>query len=197
MEEEKQQQMSLGFRREHCIEKLNIMILNFNKIVVFVSIFAINSCGNYSFTGASIPVGTETFQVNLFSNNSGNNVGSIYEPGIDRDFTLALQNILENQTNLQLIQTNGDLLYEGEIIEYRVSPMTSTADLNAAQNRLTISVNVIYTNFKKEEDSFERRFSFFFDYPAEQQLISVKSEAHEIIFERLTQDIFNASLAKW
>ena len=173
------------------------MILNFNKIVVFVSIFTINSCANYSFTGASIPEGTETFQVNLFSNNSGNNVGSIYEPGLDRDFTLALQNILENQTNLQLIQTNGDLLYEGEIIEYRVSPMTSTADLNAAQNRLTISVNVIYTNFKKEEDSFERRFSFFFDFPAEQQLISVKSEAHEIIFERLTQDIFNASLAKW
>jgi hypothetical protein len=173
------------------------MISSFNKIFIFVIIIAINSCGNYSFTGASIPEGTETFQVNLFSNNSGNNVGSIYEPGLDRDFTIALQNILENQTNLQLIQSNGDLLYEGEIIEYRVSPMTSTADLNAAQNRLTISVNVIYTNFKKEEDSFERRFSFFFDYPAEQQLVSVKSEAHGIIFERLTQDIFNASLAKW
>jgi len=173
------------------------MISSFNKIFVFVIIIAVNSCGNYSFTGASIPDGTETFQVNLFNNNSGNNVGSIYEPGLDRDFTIALQNILENQTNLQLIQSNGDLLYEGEIIEYRVSPMTSTADLNAAQNRLTITVNVIYTNFKKEEDSFERRFSFFFDYPAEQQLVSVKSEAHEIIFERLTQDIFNASLAKW
>lgn len=173
------------------------MISSFNKIFIFIIIIAINSCGNYSFTGASIPEGTETFQVNLFSNNSGNNVGSIYEPGLDRDFTIALQNILENQTNLQLIQSNGDLLYEGEIIEYRVSPMTSTADLNAAQNRLTISVNVIYTNFKKEEDSFERRFSFFFDYPAEQQLVSIKSEAHEIIFERLTQDIFNASLAKW
>ena len=173
------------------------MISSFNKIFIFIIIIAINSCGNYSFTGASIPEGTETFQVNLYSNNSGNNVGSIYEPGLDRDFTIALQNILENQTNLQLIQSNGDLLYEGEIIEYRVSPMTSTADLNAAQNRLTISVNVIYTNFKKEEDSFERRFSFFFDYPAEQQLVSVKSEAHEIIFERLTQDIFNASLAKW
>ncbi|MBL6592185.1 MAG: LptE family protein [Flavobacteriaceae bacterium] len=173
------------------------MISSFNKIFIFVIIIVIKSCGNYSFTGASIPEGTETFQVNLFSNNSGNNIGSIYEPGLDRDFTIALQNILENQTNLQLIQSNGDLLYEGEIIEYRVSPMTSTADLNAAQNRLTISVNVIYTNFKKEEDSFERRFSFFFDYPAEQQLVSVKSEAHEIIFERLTQDIFNASLAKW
>ncbi len=61
-------------------------------------------CGNYSFTGASIPEGTESFQVNLFENNSGNNVGSIFEPGLDRDFTIALQNILENQTNLEMLQ---------------------------------------------------------------------------------------------
>jgi len=27
--------------------------------------------------------------------------------------------------------------------------------------------------------------------------LNIKSEAHEIIFERITQDIFNASLAKW
>ena len=173
------------------------MILNFKRLIFFLFLISFHSCGNYSFTGASIPEGTETFQVNLFENNSGNNVGSIFEPGLDRDLTLALQNILEIQTNLQLVQSNGDLLYEGEIIEYRVSPMTSTADLNAAQNRLTISVNINYTNFKKEEDNFERRFSFFFDFPAEQQLISIKNEAHEIIFERLTQDIFNASLAKW
>ena len=173
------------------------MILNFKRLIFFLFLISFHSCGNYSFTGASIPEGTETFQVNLFENNSGNNVGSIFEPGLDRDLTLALQNILENQTNLQLVQSNGDLLYEGEITEYRVSPMTSTADLNAAQNRLTISVNINYTNFKKEEDNFERRFSFFFDFPAEQQLISIKNEAHEIIFERLTKDIFNASLAKW
>ena len=96
-----------------------------------------------------------------------------------------------------MVQTNGDLIYEGEIIEYRVSPMTATANLDAAQNRLTITINLIFSNFKKEEDNFERRFSFYFDFPAEQQLISVKSEAHEIIFERITQDIFNASLAKW
>ena len=157
----------------------------------------IHGCGNYSFTGASIPEGTESFQVNLFENNSGNNVGSIFEPGLDRDFTLALQNILENQTNLEMLQSNGDLLYEGEIIEYRVSPMTATANLDAAQNRLTITVNVIFTNFKSEEDNFEQRFSFYFDFPAAEQLVSVKNEAHEIIFERITQEIFNASLAKW
>ncbi len=173
------------------------MTLKCNSYLFVLVTFLIVGCGNYSFTGASIPEGTKSFQVNLFENNSGNNVGSIFEPGLDRDFTLALQNILENQTNLEMLQSNGDLVYNGEIIEYRVSPMTATANLDAAQNRLTITINVNFLNLKKEEDNFERRFSFYYDFPAEQQLMSVKNEAHEIIFERITQDIFNASLAKW
>ena len=173
------------------------MISKCKLYIILLIVLHIHGCGNYSFTGASIPEGTKSFQVNLFENNSGNNVGSIFEPGLDRDFTIALQNILENQTNLEMLQSNGDLLYEGEIVEYRVSPMTATANLDAAQNRLTITINVIFTNFNSEEDNFEQRFSFYFDFPAAEQLVSVKNEAHEIIFERITQDIFNASLAKW
>jgi len=173
------------------------MILNFKKILVLIFLISLQSCGNYSFTGASIPLGTETFQVNFFENDAGNDLGSIFEPGLDRDFTSSLQNILQNQTNLQLVSQDGDLVYEGEIIEYRVSPMTATSELTAAQNRLTVSVNVRFINVKNEEDDFENRFSFYYDYPAETQLINIKSEAHDIIFERLTQDIFNASLAKW
>jgi len=165
--------------------------------LVLIFLISLQSCGNYSFTGASIPLGTETFQVNFFENDAGNDLGSIFEPGLDRDFTSSLQNILQNQTNLQLVSQDGDLVYEGEIIEYRVSPMTATSELTAAQNRLTISVNVRFINIKNEEDDFENRFSFYYDYPAETQLINIKSEAHDIIFERLTQDIFNASLAKW
>ena len=173
------------------------MISKCKLYIILLIVLHVHGCGNYSFTGASIPEGTKSFQVNLFENNSGNNVGSIFEPGLDRDFTVALQNVLENQTNLEMLQSNGDLLYEGEIVEYRVSPMTATANLDAAQNRLTITINVIFTNFNSEEDNFEQRFSFYFDFPAAEQLVSVKNEAHEIIFERITQDIFNASLAKW
>ena len=124
-------------------------------------------------------------------------MGSIFEPGLDRNFTTSLQNILQNQTNLQLVSQDADLIYEGEIIEYRVSPMTATSELTAAQNRLTISVNVRFINVKNEDDDFENRFSFYYDYPAEVQLVSIKSDAHDAIFERITQDIFNASLAKW
>ena len=176
------------------------MTLNYKKQISLLYAFVLFSfinCGSYSFTGASIPEGTKTFIVNFFENDAGNNLGSTFEPGLDRDFTLSLQNILQNQTNLQLVSNDGDLVYEGEITEYRVSPMTATSDLTAAQNRLNISINVRFLNLKKEDDNFERRFSFYFDFPAETQLLSVKSEAHDLIFERITQDIFNASLAKW
>ena len=173
------------------------MTLNYKIIILIIFSVLIEGCGNYSFTGASIPEGTESFQVNFFENEAGNSMGSIFEPGLDRGFTIALQNILQNQTNLQLLSSDADLIYEGEIKEYRVSPMTSTSNLQASQNRLSVGINVRFINLKKEEDNFERKFSFYFDYPAETQLLNVKSEAHDIIFERITQDIFNASLAKW
>lgn len=154
-------------------------------------------CGIYSFTGASIPPGTETFQVKYFINEAGNRPGSTVEPGLDQDFTIALQDLLINQTSLNLVTNDADLIYEGEIKQYSITPTTSTAENTAAQNRLTMSVNVRYTNIKNNIDSFEQNFSFFYDFDANLQLFDIKTEAHKIIFERITQDIFNASLAKW
>ncbi len=157
----------------------------------------LTSCKYYSFTGASIPEGAETVQVNFFVNNAANEVGSVFEPGLDRDFTNAVQEMLLNQTNLEITTVNGHLIYEGEITEYRVSPMTATAQQTAAQNRLTMAVNVRFFNTLDDEDDFEKRFSFFYDFDAIVQLQSIQAEAHEILFERITQDIFNESLAKW
>lgn len=166
-------------------------------LTLLISLLTLQACGIYSFTGASIPAGTETFQVNFFENNAGNRPGSIVEPGLDQDFTLALQDILINQTNLNLASSNGDLVFEGEIVEYAITPMSATAQNTASQNRLTITINVRYFNVKNEEDNYEKRFSFFYDFPAEQQLYDIKDTAHNDIFDRITQDIFNASLAKW
>lgn len=150
-------------------------------------------CGAYSFTGISIDSNTKTFQVNYFQNNA-----ALIEPGIERDFTLALQDIILNQTNLDLVKSNGDIIYEGEIVEYRISPTTATASNTAAQNRLTISVNVRFVNTNDEEADFEKRFSFFYDYSGSAQLIGAqKTTAITEIYDRLTQDIINASLANW
>ena len=165
--------------------------------ILFIGLsFLLMQCGAYNFTGSNVGTAT-TYQVSFFENRASQSPGSIIEPGIDRDFTNALQDLIQNQTSLTLTSENADLKYEGEIIEYRVSPMTATAKQTAAQNRLIITVNVRFTNTTKEDSDFERRFTFFYDYPAEAMLDAVKTAAQDEIFERITQDIFNASLADW
>tara|TARA_B100000925_G_scaffold285187_1_gene261162 strand:- start:1081 stop:1581 length:501 start_codon:yes stop_codon:yes gene_type:complete len=161
---------------------------------LLILILFTTSCSvKYSLTGASISPETKTFQVNYFQNNA-----PLIEPGIERDFTNKLIDLLINQTSLELVKSNGDLTYEGEIVEYRISPTTATANNTAAQNRLTVGVNIRFYDKNDSDADFERRFSFYYDYPGSVQLIgSQRDTALDEIFERITQDVFNASLAKW
>lgn len=167
--------------------------MKFLKILsIFILAICVNSCSVYNFTGTG-KINAKTFQVNYFQNNS-----ELIEPGIERKFTTKLQEIIQNQTNLNLTSSNGDLLYEGEIVEYRITPMQATAAQTAAQSRLTITVNVRFNNKNKEADNFEKRFSFYRDYEGNSLPTgSVLNGYIDEIFERITQDIFNESLAKW
>lgn len=160
---------------------------------VFILICALQtSCGFYSLSGANVG-DAKTFQVVRFQNQA-----DLIEPGIDRQFTLALQDLVQNQTSLSLVTSNGDLRYEGNIVDYYVAPMTSTSNNTAAQNRLTIAVNVRFYNNLNPDKDFEKKFSFYYDYPANQQLTgSTLDEAVEQIYDRITQDIFNESLTDW
>jgi len=161
-------------------------------ILSLLLVLSFQSCGIYSFTGADTGAAT-TFQVNYFQNTS-----DIVEPGIDREFTLELQDLIQGQTNLSLTNSGGDLIYEGEIVDYYVAPITATAQNTAAQNRLTIAVNVRYFNTLDPEKDIERQFSFYYDYPANAQLTgSTLDTALEEIYSRITQDIFNATLTNW
>jgi hypothetical protein len=162
------------------------------RIVLFFCIFCcFSSCGIYNFTGGSTG-NAKTFQVNFFQNRA-----PLIEPGMDRDFTFYLQDLINNQTNLSLTTTNGDLVYEGEIVNFTIAPMAANAEQRAAQNRLTVTINVRFTNIKESDKDFEKSFSHYYDFPANMQLSAVKATAFEAIFERIGQDIFNASLVNW
>ena len=164
--------------------------------LIIISLIVI-SCGIYSFTGSSIPVGVETFQVDYFENTAGGKPGSTIEPGLDRDFTIALQDLIVNQTSLNLVNQGGDIIYSGEITDFSVTPMAATAEIKAAQNRLKMSVMVNYENVLNEEDNIRQSFSFYYDFPGNLQVYDIKDVALDEIFQRITQDIFNETLAKW
>lgn len=149
-------------------------------------------CGVYSFTGGSTG-DAKTIQIDYFPNTA-----ILVEPTLSQSFTVALQDLFLRQTNLKLTDAGGDLHFEGEITQYRITPIAATAEQTAAQNRLTVGVRVRYYNRLNEEDNFEQTFSFYSDYDGSLQLTgSVLDSAYEEIFERITQDIFNAAVAKW
>lgn len=161
---------------------------------VFFGIFTLLliGCGAYSFTGGSTG-DAKTIQVDFFPNNA-----RLVEPTLSNRFTLALQDLFLRQTNLELTNAGGDLHFEGEITQYRITPIAATAEQTAAQNRLTVAVRVRFYNRLVEEDNFERTFTFYSDYDGSLQLTGgVLDQAYEEILERITQDIFNAAVAKW
>ncbi|MCF6167106.1 LptE family protein [Lutibacter sp.] len=165
----------------------------FNFTILILLVFTAQSCGIYSFTGTNLHPDVKTVQIDYFPNNA-----VLIEPVLSQEFTLRLQDLFLQQTNLDLVKSGGDLQFEGEITGYKINPMTATAQQTAAQNRLTVTVNVRFYNNKVEEDNFEQTFSHFYDFDANAQLTGgLLDDALNEILERITQDIFNASVAKW
>jgi len=159
---------------------------------LLISTTLLVSCGIYSFTGGDTGK-AKTIQIDFFRNNA-----PLIEPSLSQEFTTGLQDLFARQTNLTSAPSGGDLHFEGEITGYRIVPMSNTAQQTAAQNRLTITINVRYFNKFIEKDNFERSFSHYHDFDASTQLIGGALEtAFNEIIERITQDIFNASVAKW
>jgi hypothetical protein len=76
-------------------------------------------------------------------------------------------------------------------------PVAIQSSDQAAQNRLTITINVKYTCSFDEKKNFEQSFSRFADYPSNQNLTAVESKLIETINDQLTQDVFNKALNNW
>ena len=160
--------------------------------IVFLLAVACHSCGIYSFSGASIPAEAKTVSVQYFPNHS-----QLINPTLSNDFTTALRDAIMNQTSLDMVESSGDLAFEGEITDYRTTPVAITSGQTAALNRLTITVNVRFVNVFDETKNFETRFSHYEDYPSDQDLNSVQESLTGTIIEALVEDVFNKALVNW
>ena len=161
-------------------------------LVVLLSCCLFSGCGVYTFSGASIPAEAKTVSVQYFPNNA-----QLVNPLLSNALTNALNDMFVNQTTLQSVPQNGDLALEGEITGYSTAPIAITGNQTAAMNRLTVTVNVRFTNKYDESKDFEQRFSQYQDYPSSQDLNAVQDVLVEQIIEDLCQDIFNKAVVNW
>ncbi len=147
---------------------------------------------SYSFTGASIAPTVKTFSVEYFPNRA-----RLVNPNLSQQFTDGLQEKLIKQTSLNQIRESGDLEFSGQLTEYDVKPMNIQEGDLAAQNRLTVGVKVKFTNNKDHEQDWEKTFSAYEDFNSNTSLSEAEGELTRLIIIKLTDDIFNASVANW
>ncbi|HCR91096.1 MAG TPA: hypothetical protein DIW50_11695 [Prolixibacteraceae bacterium] len=169
-----------------------------NKIIIILagillSAAAFQSCKiSYSFTGAVPMVGVKTFSVEYIQNRA-----RLINPNLSQQLTEAIQEKLLKQTSFDQIESGGDLEFSGQITGYDVKPMNIQEGDLAAQNRLTVSVKIKYTNNKDHEQDWEKSFSAYEDFGSEISIDQAEGSIVPEIIEKLTDDIFNASIANW
>ncbi len=139
-----------------------------------------------------MPAGAKTMSIQYFPNKA-----NIVEPTLSAVFTNALRDRFTSQTNLQMVEKNGDINLEGAIVSYKTTPVAIQGDQTAALNRLTITVEVKYTSKQDPSKDFETTFSQYRDYPSTEDFNSVKADLIKKIVDDLTDNIFNKALANW
>lgn len=163
------------------------------KFLIGLFILFLVSCSvKYSFTGASISPQIKTFSVSYIENNAPNKKANLSDI-----FTEGLKDKFRSNAGLTLVPSNGDLTYEGSITEYSTTIQGVTANQVAANNRLTISVTIKFTNTLEPVKSFEKRFSGYRDFDASINLSSIEEAFVKEITDEIINEIFMESVANW
>ena len=154
---------------------------------------ALTSCGIYSFTGTSIQADVNTITIPYVEYKALR-----VNPSLSNDLTEALQEKFRKLTRLEQVDVDGDLELVCEVTGYDVKATAVQADEQAAQNRLTVTVKIDFTNRKYPEDDVSNKsFSAYEDFDATMSLDAVEGTLCETIIEKLVEDIFNATVAQW
>jgi len=167
---------------------LKIMCKNI-LICLFGSIF-LSSC--YSFKGASLSQDLKTIQINnirMETAGGPTNLGLTINEKVKEYF--------QRNTTLKIINQNPDLLLEGTIVGYEMTPQAPTSDDKAGLNRLTMKIQFSLVNRLDETKNFDQEFSFYQDFPQNQTLTQVEKSLIPKLVDQIILDLFNKIAGDW
>ncbi len=169
-------------------------IKSITKYCLLSLLLILNGCSiSFTFNGASIDYSkTKTISIVDF-----NNVAELVHPPLAQEFSEKLRDKYVKQTRLQLLKNNGNLHLEGEITGYDLTPMSISQDTYSAETKLTVTINVRFTNNANPDDDFEKRYSAFQSFDSNRMLTDVQDELLTVILDDIIDNIYNDTVAKW
>lgn len=142
----------------------------------------------------SMPEEWKTFSVTTLENNAPNtplsyatNLSELVKDGIQNNTRLLLNTSTEEP----------EIVIEGEITNYAISPIALQQGDDASQNRLSVSVKFDIFMNAPEEDQMQLTSTRFFDYDSNEDLGTVETQYLEEVSAQIVQDVVNKLLSNW
>ncbi|HON18546.1 MAG TPA: LptE family protein [Salinivirgaceae bacterium] len=164
-------------------------------IFTFIIASVFTACSvKYSFTGASIPLQAKTFSIADFEN-----MAPTVNPTLSSLLTNKLYEKIQSSTSLVNTSFGGDMDFSGTIINYTITPVALQGGeiTLAAKNRLTISVQVVFTNVYQPENSYKQTINHYEDFDSALDFMSIEQSLVEEIVDKIVTDIFNKAFVNW
>ncbi|MGB8192779.1 MAG: LPS assembly lipoprotein LptE [Chitinophagaceae bacterium] len=154
--------------------------------------FIITSCGVYSFKDVSIDPQAKTVRVRYLENRA-----RYVNPQLSPQLSERLRQKVNNQTRLTPVQSE-DAHYDisGYVSDYSVTT-AGISNQQAATNRLTVTVHVVFQNRIDPQKNFEADVSRNFDFSASLSLNQAEAQLGETVVRNMTDEIFNRIFSNW
>ena len=151
----------------------------------------LNGCYTFKDVG-SIPKEVKTFRVNYIENKA-----RYVNPQLSPQLTDKLKQKIINQTRLSGVQTD-DAHYDiyGQVTAYNVTT-SAISNGQAAGQRLTVTVHIIFKNTLDPSKNFEADVSRNFDFSANLTLTQAEAQLTDTIIKNMVDEIFNRIFSNW
>lgn len=146
----------------------------------------------YTLNGVSISAETQSFYVAQFDVTTTEG-----PPGIGQRFSELLKQRINNDTRLAFADTDPDVEFVGSITGFTITPEAPNPNTGSDLNRLTIRVQVDYTDTKVPDNSYSQTFSDFVNFDGAADPLSVQEDLIEELFDRLSEEAFNKAFSNW
>lgn len=161
-----------------------------NLVLLSSLILGLSSC--YSFKGASLDANLKTIEIsNIRMETAGG------PANLSLELNEKLKEYFQRNTSLKIANKNPDLLLEGSITGYELTPQAPTGDDKAGLNRLTLRIQFRLTNRLDEDKNFDQEFSFYQDFPQSQTLSQVEKALIPKLVDQIILDLFNKIAGDW
>jgi hypothetical protein len=173
--------------------RISLNILNYCKFSVLLLFCVVLASCNYGFKGASPPEGIKTIYIPTVRDESGFGL-----PAITEDLTRLLKQKFINDNTLEYAEkTSADGMLDCVISSVTDEALVVTGNETVSKRKVTINVNVTFTNLKKQKQIWKKDFSNWGEYDSSTGGFSKRDEGVKVAGDKITDDILLDVISNW